>query len=41
MKLCNLEDLRAWLEAEAGVIVPDVFRRVILEVKLVQSRPGP
>jgi hypothetical protein len=29
---CQLDDLNGWLEAEAGAIVPDAFRRVLLEV---------
>lgn len=32
MKPCDLEDLNGWLEAEAGAIVPDAFRCVLLEV---------
>jgi hypothetical protein len=32
MTPCRLNDLKTWLEAEAGDIVPDAFRRVLLEV---------
>jgi len=32
MNPCDLEDLNGWLEAEAGAMVPDSYRRVILEV---------
>lgn len=46
MKPCNLEDLGGWLEAEAGAIVPDAYRRVLLEVNarldsFVQWPPRP
>jgi hypothetical protein len=32
MTRCCLEDLNGWLAAEAGVIVPDAYRRILYEV---------